>query len=258
MLSTGVRVPYVEQGARGGVPVVCLHGYSDSWRSYELLLPELPSSLHVYAYSQRGHGDADRPEAGYTPRDYAADLAAFLDAVGLEAAVVVGHSGGSYAAQQFAADFAERTLGLVLIGAFHHFGSADVGEVRAVVDELTDPVDPAFVREFQESTVSLPLPDGFLDRIVAESLKLPARVWKTWLADMLPAPPPSDGGRIRTPTLVQWGDQDELATRESQEALLAAIPGAHLSTYEGAGHCPHWELPARAAAEIAAFVERAA
>ena len=60
-LPGGVRLPYVEHGDSAGVPVVLLHGYSDSWRYSELLLAQLPASVHAYAPTQRGHGDADRP-----------------------------------------------------------------------------------------------------------------------------------------------------------------------------------------------------
>ena len=64
-LSTGVRMNYVERGDRRGTPVVLLHGYSDSWRSYDRVLPLLPSSLRVFAVTQRGHGDSGKPETGY-------------------------------------------------------------------------------------------------------------------------------------------------------------------------------------------------
>ena len=178
MLEGGLRLQYAEQGDPEGVPLVMLHGYSDSWRSYELLLEQLPESVHAYALTQRGHGDADRPATGYRPEDHAADVAAFLDAIELDAAVIVGHSGGSYSAQRFGLDYPERTLGLVLIGAFRTLGGDDVRELLAVIEELTDPVDAGFVREFQESTLSLPVPGDFFERIVAESRKLPARVWQ--------------------------------------------------------------------------------
>jgi non-heme chloroperoxidase len=160
-LPGGLRLPYVEQGDPAGVPVIMLHGYSDSWRSYELLLRRLPDSIHAFALTQRGHGDADRPADGYRPEDHAADVAAFMDAVGVEAAVIVGHSGGSYTAQRFALDHPERTLGIVLVGAFHSMrGNPDVIGLREVVSQLTDPVDREFVREFQESCVAQPVPDG--------------------------------------------------------------------------------------------------
>jgi non-heme chloroperoxidase len=82
---------------------------------------------------------------------------------------------------------------------------------------------------------------------------VPARVWKAYLDDLLAADVPTESGTIAAPTLIQWGDQDAFCRRSDQDALLAAIPRSRLSTYEGTGHCPHWEQPTRAAAEIAAF-----
>jgi non-heme chloroperoxidase len=87
-----VKLPYAEQGDPSGVPVVLLHAIADSWRSFERVLSDLPESMHAFALTQRGHGDASRPARGYHPRDFAADLAAFMDALHLEAAVVVGGS----------------------------------------------------------------------------------------------------------------------------------------------------------------------
>ncbi len=251
-----LRLEYFEQGDADGVPLVLLHGYSDSSYSYDLLLARLPASVHAFALTQRGHGDADRPLTGYGPEDHAEDVRAFMDAIGLDAAVVVGHSGGSYTAQRFALDYPERTLGLVLIGAFPTFRTADFKELQSVVDELTDPVDPGFVREFQESTISEPVPAAFVERVVAESRKLPARVWQTWLAEMVDAPVPIETGTIEAPTIILWGDQDAYCTLASQEALRAAIPGSRLVRYEGSGHCPHWERPERAAKEIVAFAQQ--
>ena len=253
-LSTGVTIPYLEQGDRCGVPVILLHGYSDSALSYELLLPHLPDSVHAYAYTQRGHGDADKPLAGYRLEDYVDDLVAFMDAVGVEAALIAGHSAGSYTAQRFAVDHPDRTLGVVLIASFRAFhDKPDILELNEAVSQFTDPVDPGFVREFQESCVAQPVPPGYIDAIVAGSLQVPARVWKEYLAGLLEAEAPTENGSIAAPTLILWGDQDAFCPRSDQDALLATIPQARLETYHGTGHCPHWEQPERAADEIAAF-----
>jgi pimeloyl-ACP methyl ester carboxylesterase len=175
----------------------------------------------------------------------------------VDAAVVVGHSGGSYSAQRFALDYPDRTLGLVLIGAFYSFRTDEMSDLRATIEELTDPVDPGFVREFQESTIAETVPAAFLARIVAESRKLPARVWKSWLDETMAAAVPAETGTIEASTLILWGDQDEYAVRAAQDALLAAIPDSRLVIYDGGGHCPHWERPLQAAEDILAFVRRA-
>jgi pimeloyl-ACP methyl ester carboxylesterase len=62
-----IVVPYVEQGDPSGVPMLLLHGFTDSWHSFERVLPHLSQTVHAFALTQRGHGDADRP--GTTKRD---------------------------------------------------------------------------------------------------------------------------------------------------------------------------------------------
>jgi non-heme chloroperoxidase len=256
-LSTGVTLPYVEQGDPSGVPVVLVHGPTDSWRSFELLLAQLPASLRTFAVSQRGHGDADRPEDGYRPQDFAGDVVAFMDAVGLEAAVLAGHSGAGFTARRVALNYPHRVLGLVLIAAPYSLrDKPGFGELLKTVAELTDPVDPHVVRQFVASTVSSPLPPIFLETVIAECQKVPARVWRATLGGLLEGDlPATDSPGVAA--LLIWGDRDEICPRSEQEALMGAIPRAELATYHGVGHSPHWEKPEPAAADIAAFAERA-
>jgi non-heme chloroperoxidase len=119
---------------------------------------------------------------------------------------------------------------------------------------MADPVDPAFVSAFQKGTLAGPVPQSFLDTVIAESLRVPARIWRELLAGMVKGDRGDDIGRIRVPTLILWGDQDSLCGREEQSGLAAAIPGSRLLVYADAGHAPHWEEPERAAADIAAFI----
>lgn len=258
-LSTGVTVSYVEQGDPSGVPVLMLHGYSDSSLTYEPLLPHLPDSVHAYAYTQRGHGDSDKPADGYRLDDYVADAVAFMDAVGIESAVVVGHSGGGYQTQRLALDHPDRVLGAVLIGTFRAFhDNPGAIELADVVAGLTDPVDIEFVREFQESCVAEPVDAEFMDAIVANSARMPAHAWKAYLDGLIEADVPTESGTITVPSLILWGDQDAFCPRSDQEALLAAIPGSRLEIYHGVGHCPHWERSERAGAEVTAFATQLA
>ncbi len=257
-LPNGVKLPYAEQGKPSGVPVLLLHGVTDSWRSFERVLPHLPASIHAFALSQRGHGDADRPAAGYGPDDFAADLAAFMDAVGLGSAVIVGHSMSASIAQRFALDHPGRTLGLVLVGSFLASWRGSPGAVElwdSVVSTLTDPIDAVFVREFQESTLARPVPPAFLDTVVRESLKVPARVWRATFEGFLEADFSAQLGEIKAPTLIVWGDRDAICSRSDQEALAAVIAGSRLVVYPGAGHALHWEEPDRFAADLVAFAE---
>jgi non-heme chloroperoxidase len=255
-LSTGVTLPYVEQGEAAGVPLLLLHGYTDSWRSWELVLPYLPDSIHAFAPTLRGHGNADRPTAGYHARDFAADVAAFLDAHNLKSAVIVGHSMGSIVAQQFAIDYPERTRGLILAGAATTWRTPALLAFWRIVSTLADPIDPNFVREFQESTLAQPVPRAFVDAVVAESLKVPARVWWAALREgHLEANVAPQLGAITAPTLIVAGEHDAIQPPSEGEALARAIAGARLVVYTDAGHALHWEEPQRFAANLVAFVE---
>jgi pimeloyl-ACP methyl ester carboxylesterase len=255
-LPNGVRLPYAEQGDPSGVPLLLVHGYAGSWRDFELLLPHLPPSIRALAPTQRGHGDASRPADGYRPRDLAADLVAFLDALRLEAAVLAGGSSGGIVARRFALDHPARTLGLVFLGSPATLrGNPGVQEMwDSDVSRLADPLLPDFVRRFIESTVDRPVPPAFLETVVQQGLKIPARVWKATLKGLLEDDSFAELGRVRAPTLVLWGDGDPFLPRSDQQALAGAIPGARLLVYPGAGHAFYWEEPARAAADLAAFV----
>ncbi len=256
-LSTGVRLHYAEQGDPTGEAIVFLHGYSDSWFSFSRVLPLLSPSYHAFALTQRGQGDSDKPECCYTPDDFAADVDAFMDAVGIEEATVVGASTGALFAQRAALSYPRRLSRLVLVGAQTPANEAVMGlveEMRA----LEDPVPPEFVRGFQESTIYQPVPQEFLDTVVSESLKLPARVWRDYMEGavlsidhdyVLPL------GEIYVPTLILWGEQDPLFPREEQERLAGAIPQATLKVYPETGHAVHWDRPEWVVRDLETFIK---
>lgn len=259
VLSDGLLLPYAERGDPDGRPVVLLHGYTGSWRSFQHVLPHFPASVRAIAPSQRGHGEAGRPAAGYRPVDFADDLARFLDARGIDKAVIAGHSMGSAVAQRFALDHPGRVAGLVLAGSFATArGNPGLAGLRRSVAGLEDPIDEGFVRAFQAGTLARVPAPGLLEMVVDESLRVPARVWRAALEGLLQADHSADLRRIERPTLVLWGDRDDLFQRYDQNALLAAIPHAQLLVYEGCGHGLHWEEPERFARNVAAFAEAVA
>jgi non-heme chloroperoxidase len=257
-LPSQVRIPYVEQGDRRGVPVIMLHGYPDSLYSFTPLLPHLPPSIRAIAPSQRGWGDADRPAGGYTMDDYAGDVLALMDALGIRAAVIAGHSMGSLVAQRFAIRHPERTLGLFLIGSVSTFrGHADLLEFQQAVEAMDGPLDPELVHEFQAGMFVQPPAPEFLDGLIAESMKAPLHVWRAALASILTFDSAAELSRITAPTVIVWGDQDPLCSRAEQEILLAGIRNSRLSVYRGEGHCVNWEQPDAVAAEIVDLAGRA-
>ena len=255
-LTTGLQVHYAEQGDPTGEAIIFLHGYSDSWFSFSRVLPLLSPEYHAFAPTQRGHGDSERPECCYTLDNFAADVDAFMDAIGIDEATLVGHSTGALFAQRVALNYPRRISRLVLIGAQTPANEVILGlqeEVRA----LEDPVPPEFVREFQESTIYHPVPEEFLDAVVSESLKLPARVWRDYMEGSVLSIDHDYVVQLReidVPTLILWGEQDALFPREEQERLAAAIPGSTLKVYPESGHVVHWERPEQVVRDLEAFM----
>ena len=110
----GLRFHYREYPGPGR-PVVLLHGVASNSRIWLLVGPLLQERFHVYALDQRGHGESDKPDRGYDFATVAGDLAAFVNELGLQRPVVVGHSWGGNVALEFAATHPQRLAGLVLV-----------------------------------------------------------------------------------------------------------------------------------------------
>jgi non-heme chloroperoxidase len=257
-LDNGVTLPYVEQGEPSGPPVLLLHGFADSWQSFDRVLTHLPASVRALVVTQRGHGDASRPTEGYSVKDFADDLAAFMDALHLGPGVIVGHSMGSAVALRFAIDHPDRTAGLVLASASPTMaGTAAAREFwDSTLSKLTDPVDMSLIRGMTKSMLVKPVPQAFVDAAVQESSKVPAHVWKAafesrWNRE---GDFSQQLGMVMAPTLIVWGDQDARYTREDEEVLTSAIGESRLIVYHGAGHLLHWEEPERLSSDLVAFI----
>jgi non-heme chloroperoxidase len=253
-LASGPKVHYAEQGDPGGEPILFLPAYADSWFSYSRVLALLPAH-HAFALDQRGHGASERPTCCYRVEDFAADAMAFLDTVGVERATLVGHFGSCFVARRVAVTQPERVARLVLSGSPAGSLPTQVAVgLQAAVRSLADPVPVDFVREFQAGAAHVPLPEPFLEGLVAESRKLPARVWRDAADGLVAFDDTAELGRIAAPTLLVWGDRDGLLPPQEQQRLAAAIPGASSRVYPDTGHSPHWERPERFAADLDAFM----
>ena len=248
-LANGLRLSYAEQGVNRGTPLILLPGIADSWRIFEPLLAELPKNIHAYALSQRGHGDSDRPATGYRTRDFAEDLRLFMDAVQIGEAVIVGASSGGFPARSFAATYPDRTAGLVLLGS-----PATLTGRPNPFAELKDPINPGFVKSFAESVLSRPASAVALDGMIAENLKVPARVWLETSSELFAETFPGELAKVQAPTLIVWGDLDPIIPKGDQLALAEAIKGSKLITHPESGHMLYWEEPALIARDIVAFL----
>jgi pimeloyl-ACP methyl ester carboxylesterase len=255
-LPNGVQLEIAQRGPRDGVPVVLLHGITDSRLSYEPMWHRLPKHWHAIAVSLRGHGESDRPPR-YTLSEIAGDVALLAEALQLEPMVVVGHSMGAAVAMQLALDRPDLVRALVGMGAFASFG--DKSGLHAYreteIAALRDPIPDRVAREFQQSTLAGPMDAAMLEMMVGESRKVPSRVWRAAFDGLLADSFCADLPTLNLPVLLIWGSADAYVPRADQDTLRSVLPAAQLQVYEGAGHALHWEQPARVADDLRAFVD---
>ncbi len=253
-LSTGITVPCLIQGGPTSRPLLLLHAWGESRRSFDRLIPLL-EGFRIAAPDLRGQGEADKPRSGYSLSDQAADVAAILDALELESATVLGSSSGGYVAQQVAVDQPGRVDALVLVGS--PLSLAGRPPFADDVDALADPLDEAWVRQSLEwFPLYRPVPQWFLEDRVRDGMMMPAHVWKDALRGLYEAVPPTEAGTVRVPTLILYGGQDTLLPRADQTELAARIPGAELKIYPGTGHVVLWECPDLVAEDVRTFLRQ--
>jgi len=251
-LATGITLNYAERGEKGKAPVVFLHGFVDSWKSFIEVIEALSPMRWAVALDLRGHGDSDKPEGGYAIADFTQDLLLFIDALGLDKVNLVGHSLGSFIAQSFAACYPRRVERLVLIGSAPSAAiNVVVREIKPLIDTLQDPLKRDFISGFQATTN--PVPTDFMDMIISETMKVPARVWRLVFSGLLQADQGPILHAVTAPTLIMWGNQDMIFPRRDQETLLSQISDSRLKEFS-AGHALHWEKPKEVAAALEAFL----
>lgn len=166
----------------------------------------------------------------------------------------MGHSYGSFVARCATIAHPDRIGRLVLIGTGFAASNPVVQELQVALRDLPDPIPVEFARDFQASTAYRPLPAEFFDRIVAESMKLPPRLWRLTIDRLLDYDDAEGLAGITAPTLLVWGQRDALFSRAEQDGFLAAVPCARLKVYEETGHCPNWEVAEQVATDISDFL----
>jgi pimeloyl-ACP methyl ester carboxylesterase len=237
--------------------MLMLPGPIDSRRSYQPVLDLLPDRFRAIAISQRGHGESDKPATAYRVEDFAADVVPLLDALSVERAFLVGHSGSCLVARRVALDYPSRVTGLILEASPSTLrdDAQLLSFVESVVSELADPIGREFARSFVVDTSSANVAPELIDLLVEDAVAVPAHVWKETFAGLLAYDDQTELPLIEVPTLLVWGDADTLVSREMQDQLERSIPDASLRVYSGVGHTPRWEDPTRFSAELVTFAQ---
>ena len=243
----GVAIYYEIRGT--GPALILTHGFAASAEMFAKVVGPLSETHTVITWDQRGHGRSDYPPepASYSPDLAVADIAALLDAAGVDAAVVGGHSLGGYLSFEFLLAHPARTMGLVLIGSGPGFRR---DEGRDGWNDYADKIAAQYERKGLAALADSEELDASVYRD-ASGLVLAARhVLKQHDGRVMEALP-----SITVPTLVLVG-ADDAAFLGSSQYMAAKIPGAELAVIEGAAHAPPVSQPAAFSDAVLGFLSR--
>ena len=258
-LANGIRLHYETSGT-GGTPVVLVHGYSMSSAVWEKVLPLFPSDHRLFAVDLRGFGRSDKPKSGYSCPELSDDIAAFLDAMGISKAVLIGHSFGGLLIQHFAARHPERLLALVLSNTFAATlppkGLTPAVEQRingyGSVDENRKVFSTAIPRYFDAANVTREDIERFIE-VGLESGNPALR--ETLKANYTtPAIPASQHAAVRVPVLILVTTHDPFGTFDQAVAMSDALLNSRIQVIAQCGHSPMWEKPSEFARTVAEFL----
>jgi pimeloyl-ACP methyl ester carboxylesterase len=254
-LPNGLSMAYVELGNPNGEPLLLLHGFTDSSRSWSLMVPDL-SDYRLLIPDQRGHGASDAPACCYSTPVLADDARLFLDALGVKRAAVAGHSMGSMVAIALAADYPERISKIVLIGSTALVPVKRGDWLFDQVAALKAPLDPgsAFMREWHPANQPTPVDPQFASAVMDELLVIPLHVWRGVMRELASVPVGRHAVDVKAPVLVLSGGKDALFPPEHHASLIKAFPGAKAQVFPDLGHNPNWERPAAIAAAMNRFL----
>jgi YbgC/YbaW family acyl-CoA thioester hydrolase len=247
---------------RGSGPAVLfVHGYPLDHTVWEPQLQALDGWRRI-APDLRGMGLSDAPDLGYSMAIYADDLAALLDALGVERAVLCGLSMGGYVAFEFLRRWRARVAALVLVDTRAEPDGAEAKRARDVAAAQAREKGAAAIADAMLpkmlSTASVRDKPGLAERVRALMAATPVAGIVGALGAMRDRPDsttllPSLGD---VPTLVLAGSDDEITPSAAAAAMAAAIPGARLVEIAGAGHLATLEEPSATTEALRTFLSR--
>jgi pimeloyl-ACP methyl ester carboxylesterase len=271
-LPGGIHLHYQEFGAPvAGAPVqpllVLLHGFGDSYTSWDGWVQELKDKFHIISVDFPGHG-LTRAPAGYELTG--AGLADLIDALAakleLPKFALAGNSMGGGVAWEFAVRHPQRLNALILVDAAGFPNDGPPPKVPLAFRILQYRLGRAFLRNIDNRPL---IDEGLKTDVFDQRVITPALVDR-W-AEFQRAPGhrailmsfhPSVFGQaaatelrqISVPTLILHGENDPLIEPAAARKFAAAIPGAKLILYPQVGHLPQIEIPQRSANDVGEFL----
>ena len=254
----GLPIRYLTAGM--GPPLVLLHGAGDNSLDWQWVMPDLAATHRVYAPDLPGSPHSARPAADYSPAFFERFVAAFLEALGIERAAVVGNSLGGLIALRLALSKPARVTDLVLVDsaglgwavspalrslALPGYGKLAVAWSKTPPGALQRALGRAallFARprriplKWLKAQYRLGRTPGFLDaQLAAVRAQVGLRRQREVLLDKLP--------NLQIPTLVVWGARDRLFPESQARDAVSRLRDGSLSLVPDCGHMPHIERP---------------
>jgi len=285
-LPTGVTLNVQAGGPEDAEPIVFLHGFPESHRTWRAVAPDLARDFRVVAPDQRGFGGSDRPEGveAYKTDRIVEDLIALADGLGLGSFTLVGHDWGGAVAWLAALRHADRIARLVIVNAPHPLVFQ-----KSLIEDAAQRAASQYMNAFRNPAMERGIEAMGLEAFYAKSFgahvdlaAIPAREKKAYLEDwgrpgaltamlnwyraseiVVPqvgedvAAPAWTGApfpRLEMPTLVIWGLGDKALLPVQLGGLDALIDDLRIVTIPDAGHFVPWEQPETVAGAIRDFM----
>ncbi|MEM6817758.1 MAG: alpha/beta fold hydrolase [Pseudomonadota bacterium] len=257
---------YLEKGASHPRVILLVHGFGadkDTWLAY---VPHLGSHYRVICPDLPGFGDAtDEAVSDFTPKQQAERLLAFMTGLGIESAHIVGSSMGGFITAWMALLAPQRIDSLTLMNAAGVSG-ATPSYMEPMVAAGESPLVPANRVELKGVLSMLSVKPLFIPRFVNSNLLNRylkyGELWRKIFDDLVKAQQDdrlADAlAGIVAPTLVVWGESDQILHVSCADVYVAGITNSRLLVLPDVGHIPMYEAPATTASAQRELMDSAA
>lgn len=245
---------HVEEAGSGQTPLVFLHYWGGSCRTWSRVISRLDQSFRCIAYDSRGWGRSEGPIEGYSIKDLADEALALVQELALKDFVLVGHSMGGKVAQSLAARRPAGLRGLVLVAPATPsptiFPEAALQQQLHAYDNRETVLQTIQFLSAKQHTPEI------VEQIVEDSLSGTPSATKAWPTIGIREDISSVVSQIEVPTLVIAGALDKLdSVEQHKREVLPRIPDANLQVIQNSGHLLPLDEPEALATAIQTFVQ---
>ena len=260
----GTTWPYLEGGNPAGEPMILVHGFGGDKDNWPLMARELSRDFRLIAPDLPAFGDNERtPGKDYRPAEQAKNLNDFVNALGLDRFHLAGNSMGGYIALEYALAFPGRLKSMALLNnggvsmptKSEVFLAADRGENTLVVNSVEE--FAALIKKVAHKP--LPFPRFVLNYLGEKAIRerdfIDPIFWAMH-ADIVNRPLDERLQEIDVPTLIVWGEHDQILDVSSIESMKDRIPNNEVVVFDDVGHVPMIECPKETASAYRDFISR--